>query len=56
VLEAADDDAWRYANSVGETLYVIERLEAGQFFGVSARDEGVTGEAVGLGLARVVRG
>ena len=29
---------------------------AGQFFSVSARDEGVAREAVGLGLARVVCG
>ena len=28
VLEAADDDPWRYADSVGEVLHVTERLEA----------------------------
>jgi hypothetical protein len=29
VLETADDDSGRYANTVGEALHVIERLEAG---------------------------
>jgi hypothetical protein len=29
VLEAADDDAWCYAYSVGEAVHVIECLEAG---------------------------
>jgi hypothetical protein len=28
VLEAADDDAWRYADSVGEALHVVDGPEA----------------------------
>jgi hypothetical protein len=56
VLEAADDDAGRYADSFRETPYVVDGLEGGQFPGVTTRDEDVAGESVGLGLARVIRG